>query len=106
MQHIVVLSIDSGDPSVTDFHHGLLKAHRSKVVIRFLQHLCVHTGSQSFGALAERKPQSEQWFENPRNGFVEAFVYRSVAPLVKLDLLRVRQIGLEHLTHFIPEGMA
>jgi hypothetical protein len=25
MQHIVVLSIDSGDPSVTDFHHGLLK---------------------------------------------------------------------------------
>ena len=24
MQHIVVLSIDSGDPSLTDFHHGLL----------------------------------------------------------------------------------
>jgi hypothetical protein len=24
MQHIVVLLIDSGDPSVTDFHHGLL----------------------------------------------------------------------------------
>ena len=26
MQHIVVLSIDSGDPSVTDFHHGLLES--------------------------------------------------------------------------------
>jgi hypothetical protein len=25
MQHIVVLSIDSGDPSLTDFHHGLLR---------------------------------------------------------------------------------
>jgi hypothetical protein len=24
MQHIVVLSIDFGDPSLTDFHHGLL----------------------------------------------------------------------------------
>src|ERR1019366_3915703 len=24
MQHIVVSSIDSGDPSLTDFHHGLL----------------------------------------------------------------------------------
>ena len=30
MQHIVVLSIDSGDPSVTDFHHGLLRRERSK----------------------------------------------------------------------------
>ena len=27
MQHIVVLSIDSGDPSLTDFHHGLLSPH-------------------------------------------------------------------------------
>jgi hypothetical protein len=26
MQHIVALSIDSGDPSLTDFHHGLLAA--------------------------------------------------------------------------------
>ena len=31
MQHIVVLSIDSGDPSLTDFHHGLLSRIQQKI---------------------------------------------------------------------------
>jgi hypothetical protein len=34
MQHIVVLLIDSGDPSVTDFHHGLFKASRVPLMRR------------------------------------------------------------------------
>jgi hypothetical protein len=68
MQHIVVLSIDSGDPSVTDFHHGLLACETTanvfgSTIVTGMNRTgaIVGDGDVSYNGITPRLPADLQW---------------------------------------------